>query len=68
MLSTIGLESEEDLIAHLPTDVRFNGRLAIEDGKSEYEIVDYFKQMRLRTAMGTRVFSGPACTITSGRY
>jgi len=43
MLAAIGLESEEDLIAYLPADVRFDKALAIADGKSEYEIVDYFK-------------------------
>jgi glycine cleavage system pyridoxal-binding protein P len=36
MLDAIGLNSEEDLIAYLPSDVRLDQRLAIEDGKSEY--------------------------------
>lgn len=44
MLAAIGLESEQDLIAYLPPDVRLDRPLAIEDGKSEFEIVDYFKQ------------------------
>ncbi len=43
MLAVIGLQSEEDLISYLPADVRFDRPLAIADGKSEYEIVDYFK-------------------------
>jgi glycine dehydrogenase subunit 1 len=43
MLAVIGLQSEEDLISYLPADVRFDRPLAIADGQSEYEIVDYFK-------------------------
>jgi glycine cleavage system pyridoxal-binding protein P len=43
MLDTIGLRTAEDLVSYLPADVRFDRRLAIEDGKSEFEIVDYFR-------------------------
>ena len=43
MLDTIGVSSLEDLYAHLPEDVRFHGALNIPFGKSEYEIVDYFR-------------------------
>jgi len=35
MLSTIGAKTAEDLISYLPPDVRFDGKLAIDDGKSE---------------------------------
>jgi glycine dehydrogenase subunit 1 len=50
MLAAIGLNSEEDLVSYLPAEVRFNRRLAIDDGKSEYEIIDYFKQLAVRNA------------------
>ena len=58
MLATIGLESEEDLVSYLPADVRFNKPLAIEDGKSEFEIVDYFKRLANENANGYAVFLG----------
>ena len=43
MLDTIGAPTLEDLYAHLPEEVRFSGALNISPGKSEYEIVDYFR-------------------------
>jgi glycine dehydrogenase subunit 1 len=43
MLDTVGASALEDLYAHLPEDVRFHGALNIPRGKSEYEIVDYFR-------------------------
>ena len=58
MLAAIGLKSEEDLISYLPDDVRYTKRLAIEDGKSEYEIVDYFKKQAERNANGYASFLG----------
>jgi glycine dehydrogenase subunit 1 len=58
MLSAIGLASEEDLISYLPADVRFDERLAIDDGKSEYEIVDYFKHLAAQNANGYASFLG----------
>jgi glycine dehydrogenase subunit 1 len=58
MLATIGLRSEEDLIAHLPSDVRFDKRLNLHDGVSEYEIVDYFKRQAARNANGYASFLG----------
>jgi glycine cleavage system P protein (glycine dehydrogenase) subunit 1 len=58
MLTAIGLKSEEDLISYLPADVRFDKRLAIEDGKSEYEIVDYFKRRAAENANGYPTFLG----------
>ena len=44
MLDTIGAPALEDLYAHLPEDVRFRGALNIPSGKSEYDIVDYFRR------------------------
>jgi|SRR5579883_1345440 glycine dehydrogenase subunit 1 len=58
MLDVIGLKSEEDLVSYLPADVRFDGRLAIPDGKSEYEIVDYFREQGARNASGYASFLG----------
>ncbi len=58
MLGAIGAQSEEDLVAYLPSDVRSQKALAIEDGKSEYEIVDYFKRLADRNAVGYASFLG----------
>jgi glycine dehydrogenase subunit 1 len=58
MLAAIGLTSAEDLIAYLPADVRFDKRLAIDNGKSEYEIVDYFKRRAAQNANGYPTFLG----------
>ena len=58
MLAAIGLHSEEDLISYLPPDVRFDKQLAIENGKSEYEIVEYFKQRAAQNANGYASFLG----------
>ena len=58
MLAAVGLESEEDLVSYLPDDVRFQGQLKIADGKSEYEIVDYFRQLGARNASGYATFLG----------
>jgi glycine dehydrogenase subunit 1 len=43
MLDIIGAPALEDLYAHLPESVRFAGSLNIPPGKSEYEIIDYFR-------------------------
>jgi glycine dehydrogenase subunit 1 len=45
MLAAIGVASLEDLVAHLPAAVRYTGRLPIPDGKSEFEILDYFRKL-----------------------
>jgi glycine dehydrogenase subunit 1 len=58
MLSAIGLKSEEDLVSYLPADVRLDRALAIEDGKSEYEIVDYFKRRANENSNGYASFLG----------
>jgi glycine dehydrogenase subunit 1 len=58
MLAAIGLESEDDLVGYLPSSVRFKGKLAIPDGKSEYEIIDYFKDLGARNANGYASFLG----------
>ncbi len=58
MLNAIGLKSEEELVSYLPKDVLFDRSLGIEDGKSEYEIVDYFKAQAARNANGYPSFLG----------
>ena len=58
MLAVIGLQSEEDLVSYLAADVRFDRPLAIANGKSEYEIVDYFKEQGARNASGFPAFLG----------
>ena len=35
MLAALGLSNVEELVSYLPGDVRFDGRLPIENGKSE---------------------------------
>ena len=56
MLDTTGLSTLEDLYSHLPADVRFQGELNIPHGKSEYEIVDYFRARGRKTLMRTPIF------------
>jgi glycine dehydrogenase subunit 1 len=58
MLTTIGLRSDEELVSYLPEDVRFKRQLAIEDGKSEYEIVDHFKRLAANTLSDYPSFLG----------
>ena len=58
MLAVLGLPSTEDLVSYLPADVRFDGKLDLENGKSEYEIVDYFKARAARNANGYASFLG----------
>ena len=70
MLDTIGLSKIEDLVAHLPKTVRYDKPLAIAPGRSEYDILDYFKERGAdecsrRRRMVTRVFSAPVFTITT---
>jgi glycine dehydrogenase subunit 1 len=43
MLRTLGATALDDLFAHLPPEVRLKRPLEIPSGKSEYEIVDYFR-------------------------
>jgi len=58
MLGMIGVRSIEDLIGHLPSDAKFNRPLSIPAGKSEFEIVDYFKDRGSRCAVGYATFLG----------
>ena len=58
MLATCGLNKVEDLFSYLPREVRLNRALAIEPGKSEYEIVDYFRARGEQNANGLASFLG----------
>jgi glycine dehydrogenase subunit 1 len=58
MLDTIGVSSAEDLFAHLPAETRLREPLAIAPGKSEYEIVDYFRARGAENANGYASFLG----------
>ena len=58
MLSTIGVDSLVDLYSHLPEEVRLKRPLDIAPGKSEYEIVDYFRQRASENANGYASFLG----------
>ncbi|MEO8126047.1 MAG: aminomethyl-transferring glycine dehydrogenase subunit GcvPA [Bryobacteraceae bacterium] len=58
MLEVCGAGSLEDLFSHLPADVKLNRALDIPDGKSEYEIVDYFREQADRNATGYPSFLG----------
>jgi glycine dehydrogenase subunit 1 len=58
MLASIGAGSLEDLFAHLPAEVRFERTLDIPAGKSEYDIVNYFRQRASENATGYSSFLG----------
>src|SRR6202165_3181349 len=58
MLSAIGVDSLEELFSNLPAEVRLNRPLAIAPGKSEYEIVDYFRDRGDQNANGYASFLG----------
>jgi glycine dehydrogenase subunit 1 len=58
MLSAIGADSLESLFAHLPAEVLLKRPLNIPPGKSEYEIVDYFRARGDACAHGFASFLG----------
>src|SRR5258708_6301351 len=58
MLAACGLQSAEELFAHLPDDVRTQQPLALAPGISEYEIVDYFRARAGENANGYASFLG----------
>ncbi len=62
MLSAIGAASLEDLFGYLPREVRLDRPLDIAPGKSEYEIVDYFR------ARGEDAANGYASFLGAGVY
>jgi glycine dehydrogenase subunit 1 len=62
MLAACGLEQLTDLFSHLPPETRLHRPLALERGKSEYEIVDYFRARAAENA------NGYACFLGAGVY
>jgi glycine dehydrogenase subunit 1 len=62
MLAACGVSSLEDLFAHLPDEVRLKRPLAIGSGKSEYEILEYFRERGRENA------TGYACFLGAGAY
>ena len=58
MLSAIGATSVEDLFSHLPAEVRLGRPLDIAAGRSEYDIVDYFRARGGENANGYASFLG----------
>jgi len=58
MLSAIGVSSLEDLFSHLPDGVRLKRPLDVPAGKSEYDIVDYFRARGAENANGYESFLG----------
>lgn len=58
MLDAIGIPSLDDLYSHLPAEVRIQRPLDIPPGLSEYEIVDYFKELGGRNAATFASFLG----------
>ena len=58
MLADCGAASLEDLFSHLPSEVRLNRPLDLAPGKSEYDIVDYFRARGEETGAGYASFLG----------
>ncbi len=58
MLDVLGLESVDELFAHIPAGVRLNRPLALPAGWSEYEILRYFRERAQENAPGYTSFLG----------
>jgi glycine dehydrogenase subunit 1 len=58
MLRSLGHSAPEGLFAHLPSELRLNRPLNIPDGRSEYEIIDYFKARAAEGAADYASFLG----------
>lgn len=58
MLAAVGIETQDQLLSNIPAAIRFDRRLNIDEGKSEFEIVEYFKQRAFRSALGYPSFLG----------
>jgi glycine dehydrogenase subunit 1 len=66
MLDTLRVSRIEDLFAHLPKEVLFERTLDISPGKSEYDIVDYFRARGAENATGDG--NGYASFLGAGVY
>ena len=58
MLAACGFDRPEQLFAQLPQQALLDRPLALPDGVSEYEIVDYFKRLGANTATNYASFLG----------
>jgi len=58
MLAALGIRSLEELFAQVPEEMRLERPLALEQGKSEYEVVEYFRQRGAENANGYASFLG----------
>lgn len=58
MLAACGIASAEELFAAIPAGVRLDRPLNIPPGKSEYDIVDYFRACGQNAAVGYASFLG----------
>ncbi|MFT8362157.1 MAG: aminomethyl-transferring glycine dehydrogenase subunit GcvPA [Sporolactobacillus sp.] len=45
MLQTIGVKDDEQLFRDIPSAIRFNGKLAVEQALSEPELIRFFKKL-----------------------
>jgi len=58
MLEACGVSSPDDLFAHLPAEVRLARPLGLEPGKSEYEVLEYFRARGAENGCGYASFLG----------
>ncbi len=59
MLHAMGVAQVEDLFSQIPAEIRLNRELELPAGKSEFEILDYFKDRARENAPGYVSFLGP---------
>jgi glycine dehydrogenase subunit 1 len=58
MLEAIGVANVEELFACIPPEARLNRELALPPGRSEFEIMEYFKDRARENAPGFQSFLG----------
>jgi glycine dehydrogenase subunit 1 len=58
MLDALGFQSVDQLFEHLPQSARMEQPLRIPPGRSEYEIIDYFRERAAESGEGYASFLG----------
>ncbi len=58
MLDALGLDAIEELFSQVPAEMRLSRLPALEKGKSEYEIIEYFRARAAENAPGYPSFLG----------
>jgi glycine dehydrogenase subunit 1 len=58
MLAALGMTSLDQLYSHLPDEVLLKRPLDLPPGRSEYEIIDFFRECGERNAVGYASFLG----------